>query len=829
VVEAKAKALTLFSDLKAAGLGGPSFAAYCQQGGPKVTKLDDGFLLDGREMSEPWLLFWFSESVGWDKITFSNDAECPVFDVPFLVVLQRRPSSVRLEEDGVRITFPGECGDCALMPLYGIERLPHAVTRKWADGLPDEVAAQCRFWARVARRLPVSVTEAYAIDTARDRVTLRESFQYRRSDDDWGTEPLLVAPVQPVVALASEKGFPITFPKEPVDCLSPTSVGPYHAILDEDEYVFHVDGLLKYITDTRIDRKKYGGKMRFRPLWRNYWWACHEAYTILGWGKQMPYASPLDREHARNAMRVLARFMLNPDNVHYTYDERRQYLHVHDGMNWNRLGWVDSNAVSGEHLRAFYYLAHYGGLWDIIKRNWPHMRGLHHVLADWTTWNTSAFNSGGGDTFDSTFNAHIFVARMAAKLGEEADCRNACYLAVKKMIAAYACVQAVPDYVGSHRPWVGELLRAKMKEKAKEFFYTDIYRGNQGFMPWNRAITHRPSEAEYHFAHDYLKDYLTRRFSKGRGKNLGESAAAWDSAEYRKEYGLPKTRPTRFWPGIDPYGRNRGNFIYHDDDRDYYWPRIFWAGYKTPQLERLDFGGVCPDPKRLPLNKHRGAANWVLSLSRSTISEEIEGIDSLRTLPQELQRYVIENGRHDIAGYVKLFEEQASQEWLVIGPFSMPNCDKFEESLPPEANVDLEATYDTNVSGKSYVASWQKQRCGNHRLDFNTFYEPNLGRIVHNSAVYALGHIDSPDTRSVKFCIGSDDGVRVWLNGALIHSHHIHRGAKFDQDIVPVTLKKGRNKVLVKVTNRRYGAGWILVFRVADDKMLPFRDLGLGL
>jgi hypothetical protein len=31
--------------------------------------------------------------------------------------------------------------------------------------------------------------------------------------------------------------------------------------------------------------------------------------------------------------------------------------------------------------------------------------------------------------------------------------------------------------------------------------------------------------------------------------------------------------------------------------------------------------------------------------------------------------------------------------------------------------------------------------------------------------------------------MGSDDGVRVWVNDALAHSNHAHRPARLDDDI----------------------------------------------
>ena len=64
--------------------------------------------------------------------------------------------------------------------------------------------------------------------------------------------------------------------------------------------------------------------------------------------------------------------------------------------------------------------------------------------------------------------------------------------------------------------------------------------------------------------------------------------------------------------------------------------------------------------------------------------------------------------------------------------------------------------------------------------------------------------------------VGSDDGVRIWLNQELIHTNPAYRGAYPDQDRVPVTLKKGLNTLLIKVLQG--GGGWGYYVRFADPE-----------
>ncbi len=82
--------------------------------------------------------------------------------------------------------------------------------------------------------------------------------------------------------------------------------------------------------------------------------------------------------------------------------------------------------------------------------------------------------------------------------------------------------------------------------------------------------------------------------------------------------------------------------------------------------------------------------------------------------------------------------------------------------------------------------------------------------------VYGLAYVQSPDDRWTHLLLGSDDGVRLWVNDELVHSNPAYRGAYPDQDRVYVRLKKGWNKVLIKILQG--AGGWGFYFRAADPK-----------
>ena len=81
-----------------------------------------------------------------------------------------------------------------------------------------------------------------------------------------------------------------------------------------------------------------------------------------------------------------------------------------------------------------------------------------------------------------------------------------------------------------------------------------------------------------------------------------------------------------------------------------------------------------------------------------------------------------------------------------------------------------------------------------------------------NRAAYLKTYVWSPAEQDVKLEIGSDDGVKVWVGGKLVHSNNANRPVKPAEDKATATLAKGWNAVLVKVTQG--GGDWGFCLRI---------------
>ena len=76
----------------------------------------------------------------------------------------------------------------------------------------------------------------------------------------------------------------------------------------------------------------------------------------------------------------------------------------------------------------------------------------------------------------------------------------------------------------------------------------------------------------------------------------------------------------------------------------------------------------------------------------------------------------------------------------------------------------------------------------------------------NNISSYAFIEIEATGAGNRTMRVGSDDSIKVWFNGEVVHKNAVDRGAGNFQDNFKVAVKKGKNLLLVKVSER--GGGW---------------------
>jgi hypothetical protein len=149
------------------------------------------------------------------------------------------------------------------------------------------------------------------------------------------------------------------------------------------------------------------------------------------------------------------------------------------------------------------------------------------------------------------------------------------------------------------------------------------------------------------------------------------------------------------------------------------------------------------------------------------------------------------------------------RNWYLIGPFDNTKGQGFDRADGPETEpFNAKKAY----AGKGGEVRWKKISVPQGIVDSGQGYFKENNDIT----LYAYCEIVSPGAFKTRGYVGSDDGVKVWINGKLVHAVSKQRGLMPDEDHFDVTLDPGRNTVLLKVT--QFGGPWGFAFRVNDPE-----------
>ena len=149
--------------------------------------------------------------------------------------------------------------------------------------------------------------------------------------------------------------------------------------------------------------------------------------------------------------------------------------------------------------------------------------------------------------------------------------------------------------------------------------------------------------------------------------------------------------------------------------------------------------------------------------------------------------------------------------WKIAGPFSkegVKDLELFDFKAGPEKNKNYSNWKDLTIGSIYYdsgVADLSKIFGGSDRIAYLKT-EAWIGA-----------------NQETLFEIGSDDGVKVWVNNKLVHANNIIRGHNQANDVVNVKLKKGWNDILMKVTQGT--GGWQASLVIVDLNGNPIDEL----
>ena len=135
-------------------------------------------------------------------------------------------------------------------------------------------------------------------------------------------------------------------------------------------------------------------------------------------------------------------------------------------------------------------------------------------------------------------------------------------------------------------------------------------------------------------------------------------------------------------------------------------------------------------------------------------------------------------------------------QWQAIGPFHAESFDAaYATVFDPEKEIDLAKSYRDGKLKWKARPEWED---GKVHGDLKG----------ENAATYLYRTITAGTAQPLSLALGSDDSIKVWLNGKEVLAHHVSRGVAPDQENVTVQLQAGENKLLMKIVNGSSGYGF---------------------
>jgi hypothetical protein len=166
-------------------------------------------------------------------------------------------------------------------------------------------------------------------------------------------------------------------------------------------------------------------------------------------------------------------------------------------------------------------------------------------------------------------------------------------------------------------------------------------------------------------------------------------------------------------------------------------------------------------------------------------------------------------------------------DWWIIGPFRKEGIEADAFRFPPELEVDFAAVYDS-INNRP---TWQRASDKNTTLHASGWVQFEWA-YMNDSALYALTHVVAEREEEAWLHVRADDDVTLFWNDAEVGKLEHHAGSLGpwrpdgrvllpDAGAFRVTLRPGRNKLLVKVYNRAGAAGFALAIARRNGLPLP--------
>ncbi len=175
--------------------------------------------------------------------------------------------------------------------------------------------------------------------------------------------------------------------------------------------------------------------------------------------------------------------------------------------------------------------------------------------------------------------------------------------------------------------------------------------------------------------------------------------------------------------------------------------------------------------------------------------------------------------RPDAEGYIR--------HWLMLAPVLLPEGETCADALLKE-QIKEEAAFRPKAGDKIKVGgkelTWRNIIASTNYFDFNEILKSINDHVAGYMVTYIECDKEMPD---VVLAVASNDQGRIYFNGVDIYAFTEARPLMLDADKGRVTLKKGVNVFVFKVTNEQNS--WQGALRFLDKSGAPLKDLKIKL
>lgn len=175
--------------------------------------------------------------------------------------------------------------------------------------------------------------------------------------------------------------------------------------------------------------------------------------------------------------------------------------------------------------------------------------------------------------------------------------------------------------------------------------------------------------------------------------------------------------------------------------------------------------------------------------------------------------------RPDSEGYIR--------DWLMLAPIAIRDGETcadalFKDQIPNEAALRPQAGDKIKVGGKELV--WRTISASTNYVDFNETLRSSNDHVAGYMVTYVECDRDTPD---VVMAVASNDQGRIYFNGVDIYAFTEPRPLMLDADKGKITLKKGTNVIVFKITNEQNS--WQGAMRLLDKSGMPLKSIRIKL